>query len=82
MSNKLSKLLQNKLNKVSATEKLLGRAKKLNLKAKIIGKSKGHYRRHSSLGSTSVPKKVIEIDGNRFSIGGAKLYLAKKELMA
>ena len=46
-----------------ASEKLLARAKKLGLKAKIIENSKGHYRKDHPLGSTSVPQKVIEIEG-------------------
>ena len=62
-----------------ATEKLLARAKELCLKAEIIENSRGHYRRHSPLGSTSVPQKVITIDGIRFSVGGAKQYLTAKE---
>ena len=62
-----------------ATERLLVRAKKLSLKAEIIENSRGHYRRHHSLGSTSVPQKVIILDGIKFSVAGAKQYLSKKE---
>ena len=59
----------------TATAKLLARAKLLGCEAEIIQNAKGHHRRHSSLGSTSVPQKVIKIDGKRFSIAGAKQYL-------
>ena len=62
-----------------ATERLLARAKKLSLKAEIIENSRGHYRRHHSLGSTSVPQKVIILEGIKFSVSGAKQYLNKKE---
>ena len=62
-----------------ASEKLLARAKKLGLKAEIIENSKGHYRKDHPLGSTSVPQKVIEIEGKRFSVAGAKQYLNARE---
>ena len=55
--------------------KLLGIAEAYGIKAEIIENAKGHHRRHSSLGSTSVPQKVIMIDGLRFSLGGGKQYL-------
>ena len=63
----------------NATAKLMARAKLVGCKAEIIENSKGHHRRHSSLGSTSVPQKVIKIDGIKFSVGGAKQYLTALE---
>ena len=62
-----------------ATAKLMARAKLLGCKAEIIENSKGHYRRHSSLGSTSVSQKVIILNDIRFSISGAKQYLTSLE---
>jgi len=64
----------------TAVEKLLERANILGCQVEVIKNSRGHYRRHSSLGSTSVPQKVIEIDGKRFSIAGAKQYLDARSL--
>lgn len=64
---------------MTASKLLLERANKLGLKAEIILKSKGHYRRESALGSTSVPQKVIIIEGKRFSVGGAKQFLTARE---
>jgi len=58
---------------------LLDRAKALGLEASIIGSSSGDHRRHHPLGSTSVPQKVINIEGTAFSVGGAKQYLIAKE---
>ena len=72
--------MRNRAPKVS--EQLLARAKELGLKAEIIENSRGHYRRHHPNGSTSVPQKVIKIDGIRFSVGGAKQYLTAKERKA
>jgi|TARA_R100000664_G_scaffold28341_1_gene39535 hypothetical protein len=62
-----------------ASKILVERAEKLGLPASIIEKSVGHYRRHNSLGSTSVPQKVVVINGIRFSVGGAKQYLTARE---
>jgi len=66
----------------NSTAKIMVRAKLLGCKAEIIENSKGHYRRHSSLGSTSVPQKVVIIDDIRFSVGGAKQYLYALENIA
>ena len=58
---------------------LLNRAKALGLEAHIIDGGRSHYRRDHPLGSTSVPQKVINIDGKPFSVGGAKQYLLARE---
>ena len=63
----------------NATAKLMARAKLVGCKSEIIQNSKGHHRRHSSLGSTSVPQKVVILDDIRFSVGGAKQYLTALE---
>tara|TARA_R110000868_G_scaffold8061_3_gene41713 strand:+ start:1454 stop:1720 length:267 start_codon:yes stop_codon:yes gene_type:complete len=61
---------------------LVDRALSKGLSASIIEHSAGHYRRYSSLGrsSTSVPQKVVIIDGIKFSVGGAKQYLRSTPL--
>jgi len=58
---------------------LLDRANALGLEAHIIDNSSGDHRRHHPLGSTSVPQKVINIEGQPYSIGGAKQYLVARE---
>ena len=67
----------NNLNKKA----LLDRAIDLGFKAELITNSKKHYRRHSSLGSTSVPQKVITLDGDRCSIGSARQRLDAREML-
>ena len=66
----------------NATAKIMVRAKLLGCKAEIIENSKGHYRRHHPLGSTSVPQKVVILDDIKFSVGGAKQYLYALENIA
>ena len=64
---------------MTASKILLERANRLGLDAEIILNSKGHFRKDSALGSTSVPQKVIIIEGKRFSVGGAKQFLTARE---
>ena len=63
----------------NATQLLIERAQALGLSATAIENSVGQHRRHHPLGSTSVPQKVVEIDGKKFSVGGAKQYLTARE---
>jgi|TARA_R110000744_G_scaffold368076_1_gene477835 hypothetical protein len=63
----------------SASIILVNRALSKGLSASIIEHSAKQYRRYSSLGSTSVPQKVVIIDGIKFSVGGAKQYLNGKK---
>ena len=65
-----------------ASALLLERAKAVGIDAEIIEKSIPHYRRPDALGSTSVPQKVILLDGKRFSVGGAKQYIEARERRA
>jgi hypothetical protein len=62
-----------------AAQLLVDRAKSLGLDASIIEHSAGQHRRYNPLGSTSVPQKVVVIDGIKFSVGGAKQYLTARE---
>ena len=63
----------------NAAQLLVERAVALGLAASVISRSAAHYRRDHPSGSTSVPQKVVNIDGKRFSVGGAKQYLIAKE---
>jgi len=61
----------------NAAQLLVERA--VALGASVISRSAAHYRRDHPSGSTSVPQKVVNIEGKRFSVGGAKQYLIAKE---
>ena len=65
-------------NSPKASKSLIERAEALGLTAQQID-SKPHYRKGGALGSTSVPQKVVEINGLSFSVGGAKQYLEARE---
>ena len=65
-------------NSQKASKSLIERAEALGLTAQQID-SKPHYRKGGALGSTSVPQKVVEINGLSFSVGGAKQYLEARE---
>ena len=73
----MSQLTSNKSPK--ASQKLVERALALGLNAKVIEISMGSYRKGGVMGSTHVPQKVVEIDGKRFSIGGARQYIEARE---
>ncbi len=62
-----------------ASQALVDRALALGLNAKTIEISPAHYLEYGVMGSTSVPQKVVEIDGKRFSIGGARQYIEARE---
>ena len=59
--------------------KLLDRAIAAGCQARLITQSRAGYRKHSSLGSTYSPRRIIVIDGIPFSIGGARQYLNARE---
>jgi len=59
---------------------LVIRAKYLGLSARAISNPRGGYRKHHPLGSTYSPKRVVVIDGNSFSHGGAKQFLEAREV--
>ena len=58
---------------------IVKRAKAAGIDAQIIVKSRGHYRRYHPNGSTSVPQKVVLLDGIKMSIGQARQYVAARE---
>lgn len=62
-----------------ATQALYHRAIAVNIKAEIIERSKPRSRRHSSLGSTAAPQKVITLNDIRMSLGQAEQYIAARE---
>jgi hypothetical protein len=63
----------------NASQKLIERAVKVGIKAELIQASKPHYRRHHPMGSTSVPQKVVMLNGIRMSLGQAKQYINARE---
>ena len=65
----------------NASQKLAEWAESLGLSASIIEKSRGQRRvvHRGNISTTSSPQKVIEIEGKRFSVGGAKQYLKARE---
>ena len=58
---------------------LVERARVVGIDAAVIPRSRLHHRRHSALGSTSAPQKVVLFDGIRMSIGQARQYLTARE---
>ena len=67
-----------------ASQKLAKWAESLGLSATIIARSRGQCRvvHPGTRGSTSSPQKVIEIEGIRFSVGGARCYLEARQRQA
>jgi len=62
-----------------ASQLLVERATACGIDASIIEKSKPESRRYSANGSTHAPQKVVLLNGIRFSIGGAMLYIEARE---
>ena len=64
-----------------ASQKLVARAESLGLSATIIKRSRGQCRvvHPGNIQTTSSPQKVVEIEGNRFSVAGARLFLEARE---
>ena len=64
---------------INACQKLLAEANRLQINASIIERSKPSTRRHSPMGSTAVPQKVMLIDGIRMSLPQARQYVAARQ---
>lgn len=64
---------------INACQKLLDEANRLQLNASIIERSKPNTRRHSPMGSTASPQKVMLIDGIRLSLAQARQYVAARQ---
>lgn len=64
---------------INACQKLLDEANRLQLNASIIDRSKPSTRRHSPMGSTAAPQKVMLIDGIRMSLAQARQYVAARQ---
>jgi len=62
-----------------SSQLLIERAAACGIDASIIEKSKPGSRRYGANGSTHSPQKVVLLNGIRFSIGGARLYIAARE---
>ena len=67
------KTVQNQSPKACA--KLIIEAHRLGINAEIIERSKPRTRRHSPMGSTFSPQKVMLINDIRMSLAQAKQYL-------
>ena len=65
---------------MKAVTKLHNRAIEAGISSAIIEKPKSGKRRHSSLGSTYSPSKVIVLNGIRMSHGQALQYIAAREV--
>ena len=63
-----------------AVATLHNRAIEAGIAASIIAKPKSGKRRHSSLGSTFAPSKVLILNGIRMSHGQALQYIAAREV--
>ena len=63
---------------LNACERLLAQANSLQINAEIIERSKPRTRRHTPMGSTASPQKVMLIDGIRMSLRQAKQYLGAR----
>ena len=64
---------------INACQQLLDEANRLQVNASIIERSKPSTRRHSPMGSTAVPQKVMLIDGIRMSLAQARQYVAARQ---
>ena len=64
---------------INACQKLLAEANRLQVNASIIERSKPSTRRHSPMGSTAAPQKVMLIDGIRMSLAQARQYVAARQ---
>ena len=61
---------------------LLDRAAKVNVEARLIKNVTMTNRKHGVLGSTSRPPRVIMLNGQSFSLRGARLHLDARERRA